>query len=319
MSTLAEAASRVASVPLDGIRAAGAGLRIVALVVLAATVLTGAYLSWVRDLPLFSVGSVEVVGTEDGLIVSTLTSVAREMTTLHDRHGRLDEVAARFPVISEVHAETSFPTGMRIVVEVRDPVAFARIDGRAVPVSADGVLLEGVRAPGNLPTVPAEAENGRLGGPAVDQVRVIGAAPGPLLALIEVVGTTKASGITIGLEGGVEVRFGTPAAAARKWAAAAAVLADDQISGLTYIDVSAPERPAVGGAIGGPPIEIEVDVAPVEPTGDATVAPETSTDAPDTGATAPGVSEAPSETVPVAPETAPPAPEQAPAGGVSLP
>lgn len=264
VTTLVEAASRVAATPLDGLRALARLLRSLALVTLAAVLLAGAYVTWVRDLPIFAVSSVEIAGTEDGLIISTLTGLSREMTTLHIEQDRLDEVAAHFPVISSIEADPSFPSGLELTVATHEPVAIAQLGSRTVPVAADGTLLAGVKVTDRVPTLRAEASAGVLSGDAASQVRVVGAAPGPLHELIRSVATDPEHGILIGMKGGVELRFGTAAAADRKWAAAAAVLADDQLSGLTYIDVSAPERPAVGGAVGGPPIEVAVEVAPPE-------------------------------------------------------
>jgi hypothetical protein len=52
--------------------------------------------------------------------------------------------------------------------------------------------------------------------------------------------------VAVNLHGGIQLRFGTPAAARAKWAAAAAVLADKRVTTLSYIDVQVPKRPAVG-------------------------------------------------------------------------
>ena len=48
------------------------------------------------------------------------------------------------------------------------------------------------------------------------------------------------------------MRFGSSSGAAAKWAAAAAVLADPKLDGLTYVDVRVPERAAAGGASPAP-------------------------------------------------------------------
>ncbi len=45
---------------------------------------------------------------------------------------------------------------------------------------------------------------------------------------------------------GIELRFGDPAQAERKWAAAAAVISDPGLRSAVYIDVSVPTRPVVG-------------------------------------------------------------------------
>ena len=54
------------------------------------------------------------------------------------------------------------------------------------------------------------------------------------------------------LRGGIPVRFGNGREATQKWAAAAAVLADPKLDGLTYVDVRVPERAAAGGASPSP-------------------------------------------------------------------
>jgi hypothetical protein len=47
---------------------------------------------------------------------------------------------------------------------------------------------------------------------------------------------------------GVEGRFGGSSRTDAKWAALAAILADPRLTSVTYVDVRAPGRPAVGGA-----------------------------------------------------------------------
>ena len=49
------------------------------------------------------------------------------------------------------------------------------------------------------------------------------------------------------LTGGIDLRFGTESQARAKWAAAAAVLADPEVTSLGYVDLQVPSRPAIGG------------------------------------------------------------------------
>jgi hypothetical protein len=56
------------------------------------------------------------------------------------------------------------------------------------------------------------------------------------------------SGVDVELTTGIELRFGDAAKAKRKWAAAAAVLADPSITALTYVDLHSPSRPSFGGS-----------------------------------------------------------------------
>ena len=56
------------------------------------------------------------------------------------------------------------------------------------------------------------------------------------------------SGVDVNLTSGIELRFGNATQAARKWQAAAAVLADPAVTALDYVDLHAPGRPAIGGS-----------------------------------------------------------------------
>ena len=59
------------------------------------------------------------------------------------------------------------------------------------------------------------------------------------------------------MEGGFRIEFGSSELPGRKWAAAAAVLADRGLHSLTYIDVRIPTRPAVGGSSSQPSTAVE--------------------------------------------------------------
>jgi hypothetical protein len=120
----------------------------------------------------------------------------------------------------------------------------------AVGVSAAGVLLVSQPPPedGTLPLLPlAEPpEDGRLSGPILEQARVLGAAPPPLLACVE--GSSYGeTGVDVELRSGGELRFGNASGAARKWRSAVAVLAEPSITAFDYVDLHSPGRPAVYG------------------------------------------------------------------------
>jgi Cell division protein FtsQ len=117
----------------------------------------------------------------------------------------------------------------------------------AVAVSADGEvgLPEEVQLP-RLPlaTVP---EKPLLGGPLLEQARVLGAAPAALRPYIES-SYYGESGVDVELRSGIELRFGDASRAEEKWQAAAAILADPSIEALDYVDLHSPRRPAVRGS-----------------------------------------------------------------------
>jgi len=121
----------------------------------------------------------------------------------------------------------------------------------AVPVAADGTLLAWMSPPeeGSLPKLPIEAppKDGRLRGPILEQAIVLGAAPAALRPYLEA-SYFGESGVDVKLTSGVELRFGNDGQAARKWRAAAAVLADPAVTTLDYVDLHAPGRPDIGGS-----------------------------------------------------------------------
>ena len=221
--------------------------------------IAGGYFGYLRDSSLVAVTDVEVVGVRSGedprRIVAEFDAAAREMTTLHVDRERLEEIAAAYPTIESVSPDPNFPHGLRIEVTEHDPALLARAGGRVLAVAADGSLLAGIQLPeeGVLPTLELERPpaGDRLEGTPLAQALVVGAAPEPLRPLIEKVGHSKEFGVELVLRGGIPVRFGTGLHAARKWEAAAAVLADGKLDALTYLDVRVPKRPAAGGAAAG--------------------------------------------------------------------
>jgi Cell division protein FtsQ/DivIB, C-terminal len=121
----------------------------------------------------------------------------------------------------------------------------------AVAVADDGTVLAWMPPPreGSLPKLPIDAppKGGRLLGPVLEQAKVLGAAPAALRPYLE--GSYFGeSGVDVKLTSGVELRFGNAGQAARKWRAAAAVLADPSVTALDYVDLHAPSRPSTGGS-----------------------------------------------------------------------
>jgi cell division protein FtsQ len=234
-------------------RAGRIWIRRVVAVVLLTGALAAAYLLWLRDSSLFAVRDVEVVGVSSAdrdEIGRALERAAHEMTTLHVREDALRAAARPYPSVKSVRAHPQLPTGLEIEVTEHRPVTVVEVDGRDLPVAADGTLLPGVSTAGlDLPPLDATADASaeRLSEGALEQARVLGAVPEPLRALIEQA-TEDADGVAVRLANGITLRFGDATRADAKWAAAARILADSELGSLSYIDVRAPERPAVGGA-----------------------------------------------------------------------
>jgi cell division protein FtsQ len=242
---------------------------------LAALVLLVAGWFWLRDSSFVAVRTVQITGVggaQGTPIRDALDEAARSMTTLHVRRGALDSAVAPFALVRSLDVSTSFPHTMRIHVVTKVAVGAVLVGGRRIPVTSDGTLLRDVSASAGLPTIPLATPPGgkRLtSGPALAAVDALGAAPEALRTRVGPITTSSVHGLSIQLAHGPMLWFGDSSRLAAKWAAAAAVLADPSSAGASSIDVTVPERPAVGGLPGGTPTTGESDVPtpPVDTTG----------------------------------------------------
>lgn len=131
------------------------------------------------------------------------------------------------------------------------PVAAIGSGSGAVAVADDGTVLTWLQLPESmvLPqlSLAAPPKGPRVRGPALEEVRVLAATPADLRPYVAA-SRVGASGVDIELSSGIELRFGDAAAADRKWRAAAALLADPELTSLDYVDLHAPQHPSVGGS-----------------------------------------------------------------------
>ena len=133
------------------------------------------------------------------------------------------------------------------------PLALAATIGSgedAVVVDAQGRVLTWLEPPEELelPALPLDEppQGGRVKGPVLAQVKVLGAVPPELRPYVTATRYGE-SGVDVELDSGIELRFGDASQAARKWKAAAAVLANPSIEALDYVNVHSPAHPTVGG------------------------------------------------------------------------
>jgi cell division protein FtsQ len=222
-----------------------------AAVVVLAALLAGAWL-WFRDSALARVTQVYVTGattSEAPNIRSALDTTARDMTTLHVRKQALDDAVASYPSVAGLRVRSDFPHKLMIEVLEHRPVAALDIDGRRTPVSGGGIVLTGVHADNDLPSIRrgVTPPDGR-----VDDRRtraalaVAAAAPHALLARSERL-TWGDEGLKVDLRDGPPLLFGNADDAPSKWQAAARVLAEPTAAGATYLDLRVVGRVAAGG------------------------------------------------------------------------
>jgi cell division protein FtsQ len=240
--------------------------RIAAAALVVAVVLAGGWL-WLRDSSLVEVRSVTVTGlasSDQSHIRQTLQAAAADMTTLHVREDALRAALRPYPSVASFRVQTDFPHNLTIVVNERTPVAALDAGGERVPASGDGLLLRGMRV-SNLPVLHVRLTP--AGGRVTDRktlaaLNVAGAAPAQLRRRVTRL-RSGPRGLTLDLRDGPDLVFGSRREVARKWAAAARVLADPSAAGATYLDLRVPERVAAGGL--GPVEEEPPDGAATNP------------------------------------------------------
>lgn len=226
---------------------------LVALVVLAG-LLGGAYLLWFRDSELVRVERATVTGlttADAGEIRRSLVEAAGRMTTLNVDEPLLERSVERFPEVAGLEVEAAFPHELTIHVTERRPVATVPGPGDApVAVAADGTLLPDAEPGRPLASLPGPGAN--MTG-TVDHARtlaaldVVAAAPPALVGKLATVRQGPREGLVVQLRDGPPLVFGDGERLGAKWTAATSVLARAAAAGARYVDVSLPDRPAVGG------------------------------------------------------------------------
>lgn len=223
----------------------------------------------VRDSGVVAVHDVRIVGL-DGYYEKparrALVAEAQTMSTLNVDETGLRDAIGQFVDVAKVETKTDFPHGLTVIVSVRRAVASARLGGKLVGLTAGGLALESTRSIAQLPRIEIEGgfKDDRVLGPVTRrQLAILGGAPDLLLRRVKGI-KYGARGIVVTLDRGVQLIFGDTSAAAQKWNAAAAVLADPAAQGAKYIDLRIADRPAIGG-LGAAPVTIK-PVATTTPT-----------------------------------------------------
>jgi hypothetical protein len=136
---------------------------------------------------------------------------------------------------------------------VTSPQAVATIGSGedAIAVTGSGAIVPWLplSEEAQLPLLPLSEvpKRGHLAGPMLQQAHVLGAAPAALRPYLAS-SYYGESGVDVETTAGIELRFGDDSQAAKKWKAAATVLADPEITALDYVDLHAPGSPAFGGS-----------------------------------------------------------------------
>lgn len=221
--------------------------RLAVVAVLLAVSLLALYMLWFRHSSFVTIEEVQIHGAEDSpSIAIALDQAAQGMSALDLDVAALEAAVADDPTVRGLTATPALFHAVRIDVDLRMPVGVIG-DDDGVVVADDGVVLPGFDADG-LPVIEAEssAVDGPVESDALELAKALGPAPADLREVVESARFDKDHGVVIGLEGGIELRFGDSARADDKWTAAATVLADPKLKSATYIDLMVPQRPVSG-------------------------------------------------------------------------
>jgi cell division septal protein FtsQ len=217
-----------------------------ALAVLAMLLYLGA-----RETPVFAVRTIDVQGARPPVArrVEAALRPLEGKSLLKVRGDQVARLATALPSIASVTYDRAFPNTLRVRVEAEQPVAVVRRGIEAWLVSRRGRLIKRI-AQGThkalpriwLPQSVAMSIGGTLAaGGGAEEVAMLDALRGARLAR-RVGSVHDESGQWIYVvRGGLEVRVGTRSQLALKLAIARRIL--DQNTVITYLDVSAPDRP----------------------------------------------------------------------------
>jgi cell division protein FtsQ len=230
--------------------------RLRAAVIVAAVVLVLGGCGALYSSPLFTIKTVEVVGNVhvSADAVRALARVPSDATLIRFP---ADAVAARVaadPWVSNVAVSRVFPSGMRIRVFERVPIAVVQTGSAKWLADATGMIIATatVEASGTLPVirdVPGlDAKPGRrtVSEPLLNAIKVlVGISPG-LTASVRSVSAPSVDGTTLLRSDHVEIVIGEAVDLATKGAIAEKILAQ-QKGKVVSIDVRLPDRPTSRG------------------------------------------------------------------------
>lgn len=186
-------------------------------------------------------------------IVATNRRKSSRTTTWHLRSVRRWLIGMAIVFLAGVSAYWVLLRDGPATAEIRVSELASRIGNGedAVGVTTGGKIVPGRAVPSDslLPelSIGSVPEGGKLQGSVLAEAKVLGAAPRKLRPYVER-SRYGELGVDVVLTAGIELRFGDASRAKRKWAAAAALLADPSISALSYINLYVPYRPSVWGS-----------------------------------------------------------------------
>jgi cell division protein FtsQ len=207
-----------------------------------------AVLAWVLwGSPLLAVRTVQVdgVATLPAEQVRETAGVDEGTPLLRVDVTAVQERVAQLPQVDSVEVTRGWPSTVVITVVERTPVAVVGTPGRRSLVDARGVLFDTITGDAPEGVVPLEvADPGPDDAPTMAALGALTALPDDVRGQVAGAAATSAEDVSLTLEDGTTVRWGTPEQTDEKAAALTAVL--DQIASGALepagtIDVSTPD------------------------------------------------------------------------------
>jgi cell division protein FtsQ len=207
-----------------------------------------AVLAWVLwGSPLLAVRTVQVdgVATLPAEQVRETAGVDEGTPLLRVDVTAVQERVAQLPQVDSVEVTRGWPSTVVITVVERTPVAVVGTPGRRSLVDARGVLFDTITGDAPEGAVPLEvADPGPDDAPTMAALGALTALPDDVRGQVAGAAATSAEDVSLTLEDGTTVRWGTPEQTDEKAAALTAVL--DQIASGALepagtIDVSTPD------------------------------------------------------------------------------
>jgi cell division protein FtsQ len=198
--------------------------------------------------PWATVERIEVTGTHRIDIAQVRAEAEPELghPMLLARTAQIEAQVGRQRLVRSVRVQRRWPSGLRIEVQEREPVAALPVGSELALVDIDGVVIERVpqsRPPAGLPEL--QLSLGTLGPAGVTALRgtlaVFRGLPPDLAQQVKAIGADSPDGIWLTLKGGAKVEWGSSADSAQKARVLTALLPQKAVD----YDVRSPDTPAV--------------------------------------------------------------------------
>jgi cell division protein FtsQ len=211
---------------------------------------------WLATGPLLAVKDVQVRGYERddrAELVAALEAAAGGGTIISPATADMDAAARAFPWVESISVARTWPRGLAVEVREAAPVAVAVAGDRTVMLSASGRVLGDLEGAPGVGWLRLSAEPPPPGGAIPEGERAaldfIAAARPEVGARVRALAIAPDGALEGRLRGGPPLRLGPPERLAAKASALALVLSalsPEDERAASYIDLTFPERPALG-------------------------------------------------------------------------